>query len=98
VRANADYLRSLLRGKVAIGRSQSWVIPVIYGIERNTIPLADFLQREGLEGSVMEFPAVPVAEARIRLFVTSEHRREELERAADIVLRAAHRFDFATST
>ncbi|MEO6419486.1 MAG: aminotransferase class I/II-fold pyridoxal phosphate-dependent enzyme [Polyangiaceae bacterium] len=94
---NADYLRSLLRGKVKIGLSESWVVPVIYGEERRTILLADYLQREGLEGSVMEFPAVPISEARIRLFVTSEHEREHLERAAEIVIRAAHKFGFATT-
>jgi len=96
VRDNAEYLRSLLRGKVEIGRSESWVVPVVYGSERRTIPLADYLQRQGLEGSVMEFPAVPVSEARIRLFVTSEHQREHLDRAAEIVLRAADTFGFAT--
>lgn len=97
VRDNAAYLRSLLQSKVRIGRSESWVVPVIYGSERRTIPLADYLQREGLEGSVMEFPAVPIAEARIRLFVTSEHSHAHLERAAEIVVRAAHEFGFATS-
>ncbi len=97
VQDNADYLRSLLRGKVKIGLSESWVVPVIYGEERRTILLADYLQREGLEGSVMEFPAVPISEARIRLFVTSEHEREHLDRAAEIVIRAAHKFGFATT-
>lgn len=97
VRDNAAYLRSLLQSRVRIGLSESWVVPVIYGAERNTIPLADHLQREGLEGSVMEFPAVPIGEARIRLFVTSEHSHEHLERAANIVIRAAHKFGFATT-
>jgi glycine C-acetyltransferase len=27
---NSDYLRSLLKNKVDIGTSQSWVIPIIY--------------------------------------------------------------------
>jgi glycine C-acetyltransferase len=95
VRDNAAYLRSLLAGKVPLGRSESWIVPVIYGNERRTIPLADYLQREGLEGSVMEFPAVPMGEARIRLFVTSEHEKQHLERAAAIILRAADKFGFA---
>jgi 7-keto-8-aminopelargonate synthetase-like enzyme len=68
---NAGLLRSSLQGEVDTGRSRSWIVPVIFGSETRSIPLADWLQRQGLEGSVMSFPAVPVNEARIRLFVTS---------------------------
>ncbi|MCB9690131.1 MAG: pyridoxal phosphate-dependent aminotransferase family protein [Alphaproteobacteria bacterium] len=97
-RRNADRLRELLAPHVDIGRSRSWIVPVIYGSERLTLPLADWLQREGLEASVMEFPAVPIGEARVRLFVTSEHTDDHLDRAADILVRAAHHFAFARET
>ena len=66
----------------------------MYGEEEKTIPLLDFMQRHGLETSIMQFPAVPVSESRIRLFVTSEHIGEQLEQAAQILLQAAKRFDF----
>ncbi len=92
---NATLLRSLLRGKVEMGRSESWIVPVIYGAESLTIPLSDWLQRHGLEGSAMSFPAVPVNEARLRLFLTSEHSEEQINRCADIILRAAEIFGFA---
>lgn len=93
-RRNADLLRELLTPHVDIGPTKSWIIPVIYGPERRTLPLADWLQREGLEASVMEFPAVPIGQARVRLFVTSEHTTEHVERAADIIVRAAKKFGF----
>jgi len=92
---NAALLRSLLAQEVEIGRSRSWIVPVIFGPETLTIPLADWLQRHGLEGSVMSFPAVPVNEARIRLFVTCEHRDEQIRRCADIVTRAAAELEFS---
>ena len=92
---NAALLRSALTGRVNIGRSESWVVPVIFGPENLSIPLADWLQRHGLEGSVMSFPAVPVNEARIRLFLTSEHDDSQIQRCADIVTRAAAEFGFA---
>lgn len=95
---NAEYLRTLLRPHVDVGRSRSWVVPVIYGAERRTLPLADYLQREGLDGSVMEFPAVPIGEARLRLFVTSEHTRAQLEQAAAIITGAARHFGFTTAS
>jgi glycine C-acetyltransferase len=92
---NANLLRAELKDKVEIGRSRSWIVPVIFGSETLSIPLSDWLQRNGLEGSVMSFPAVPMDEARIRLFVTSEHSSEQIGRCADIVIRAGKELGFA---
>lgn len=93
---NARRLRERLEGKVDLGRSESWIVTVVYGEETLTIPLLDHLQKAGLDASVLQFPAVEMGESRIRLFVTSEHTAEQIERAADIVLDAARRFGFAT--
>jgi 7-keto-8-aminopelargonate synthetase-like enzyme len=95
---NAEQLRTALNGVVEIGRSRSWIIPVVFGAENLSIPLADWLQRHGLEGSVMSFPAVPMNEARIRLFVTSEHSADQIVRCAEIVSRGAAEFGFSRST
>jgi glycine C-acetyltransferase len=94
VRANAERLRALLQGRVNIGKSRSWIVPVIYGSENDTILLADYLHRRGQEGSVMEFPAVPVNEARIRLFVTSEHQTDQIDACGENILAAAAHFGF----
>ena len=87
-------LRELLRGRVNIGLSRSWIVPVIYGSENDTILVADYLHRHGQEGSVMEFPAVPVNEARIRLFVTSEHQPDQIDACASNIIAAARHFGF----
>lgn len=94
VMENAAFLRARLEPHVTIGPTDSWIVPVVYGEERLTLPLCDWLQREGLDGSVMEFPAVPLGEARIRLFVTADHTRDHLGRAADLLVRAAREFGF----
>lgn len=94
--ANADHLRARLAGRVDIGDSTSWIVPVTFGRDEYAIPLFNHLQGLGLEGSIMMFPAVPKNEARIRLFVTSEHTREQLDRCADLVLEAATEFGFRT--
>ena len=44
--------------KVDIGTSQSWVIPIIFGDERKSLPLGDYLMRKGYDFSIMMFPAV----------------------------------------
>jgi glycine C-acetyltransferase len=91
---NARHLRSLLQGKVRLIDGESWIIPVVYGSERLTMAVSDFVQRNGLDSSVMQFPAVPKDASRMRLFVTSEHTTEQLDRAAEIIIRAAREFGF----
>ena len=94
IKANANYFRSLLQGKVNVGGNDSWVVIVNFGDESKTLNLNDFLQRAGLDTSIIQFPAVPKGEARIRMFVTSEHTEAQLKKAADIILAAAAKFDF----
>lgn len=92
---NAAQLRDLLKDHVTLLNSQSWVVPVLFGSETLTLRLNDYLQRQGLDTSIVAFPATPKNEARIRIFVTSEHTAEQCERAAEIVIAAAHHFGFA---
>lgn len=97
IRQNAERLRTRLQGRVNIGKSRSWIVPVIYGSENNTILLADYLLRRGQDGSVMEFPAVPVNEARVRLFVTSEHKHAQIDTCAANLIEAGREFGFLQS-
>lgn len=93
--ANAARLRERLADAVDLGVSESWIVPVVYGDEEKTLPVLDFIQRAGLDGSVLQFPAVGIGESRLRLFATSEHRPEDLDRAAAIVVQAAEVHGFA---
>lgn len=92
--ANAEYFRSLLEPVVDIGPTRSWIVPVHFGDDRKTLRLNDYLQRNGLDTSIMQFPAVPKNEARIRMFVTSEHTHDQMNQAARIIIRAAEEFQF----
>lgn len=94
LKSNADYFRGLLKGKVNLGVSESWVVIVNFGPESKTLELNDYLQRSGLDTSIIQFPAVPKNDARIRMFITSEHTHEQLKKASEIILDAAKKFDF----
>lgn len=91
---NAAYLRNRLSERLDTGVSRSWVVTVRYQNEQTTLPLNDFMQRSGLDTSIMQFPAVPKNEPRIRLFMTSEHGRAQIDEAADVLFRAAAKFGF----
>lgn len=92
--ANARRMRELLAPHVPIGLSESWIVPVIFGQDTSTFDVTDFVQRHGLDTSVMTFPSVPKNEARLRLFINSEHTEQDLVRAADVIVRAAGQFGF----
>jgi 7-keto-8-aminopelargonate synthetase-like enzyme len=94
IKENSAYFKKLLSEKVDVLHTDSWIIPVIYGDERITLQLSDYLQRNGVDGGLMSFPAVPKGEARIRLFVTSGHTREQLEKSTEIIFKAAEKFGF----
>lgn len=91
---NARLFRGLLKNHVQLVSDESWIVPVLFGPEKLTLPINDYLQRHGLDGSVMQFPAVAKDEARIRLFVTSEHTEPQLRRAANVIISAAEHFGF----
>lgn len=95
--ANAAHVRARLQGRVDLGDSTNWIIPIIYGSERLSIAVSDTLQRKGLDAGILTFPAAPRGEARIRLFITSEHTRAQLDRAVDIILETADALGFAVA-
>lgn len=97
MKESAAFLRSRLEGHVHLGTSSSWIITVLFGADKISLPLFNFLQMNGVEGSIFMLPAVNRNEGRIRLFVTSEHTHEQLERAANIIIAAASRFRFGVN-
>ena len=95
---NTEYLRNILGQSVnLVAGGDTWVVPVLFGSDNVTRPLEDFLQRNGLAAPLMVYPAVRKNKGRIRLFVTSEHTKEQLEQARDIIVKAAEEFGFLKS-
>jgi 8-amino-7-oxononanoate synthase len=95
IRGLSERLRSRLRARVQLVEGDSWIVPVIYGSDQRTLLLTDYMQRAGLETSIVQYPAVPRHLSRMRLFVTSEHTPEQIDRAAAIIVAAAEAFGFA---
>ena len=94
IKENSNYFINLLSSRINCGNSVSWIVPVMYNSESNTIDLNNYLQHNGLDSSIVQFPAVPKNEARLRMFVTSEHTKYQLDKASLIIFEAAERFGF----
>ena len=86
---NTDYFKQQLAGMgFDIGgnttpASETPIIPIILGDGRVTMQFSRALFEAGVMATGIAFPTVPEGKARIRLIMTSEHTRPQLDRALE---------------
>ncbi|MCX4911608.1 aminotransferase class I/II-fold pyridoxal phosphate-dependent enzyme [Streptomyces sp. NBC_00878] len=68
--------------------TQSAILPIVIGDERKAMEMGRAVRARGLFCQTVVFPGVPLGDARLRVSVTSEHTREDLETAAGIFVEA----------
>jgi glycine C-acetyltransferase len=73
--------------------SETPIIPVILGDGRKTMEFSRELFAQGLMATGIAFPTVPEGKARVRLIMTSEHTREQIDQALEILTSVAKRMD-----
>lgn len=78
-------------GGVNTPTTETPITPVIVGEGRAAMDFSRALFEEGVMGTGIAFPTVPEGRARIRLILTSEHTREQLDRALETLERVARR-------
>ena len=81
-----------------VSQTASHVICVPYGSSEKSIPLKLFFRQRGIEMNVLQAPAAPKGQARLRLFVSSEHTLEQMRQTADVLNEAAKQFGMASLT
>ncbi len=69
--------------------SETPIIPIILGDGRKTMEYSRQLFAKGVMATGIAFPTVPEGKARVRLIMTSEHTREQLDRALEILTATA---------
>ena len=95
--ANTRYFQGELRGAgfnvggINTPATETPITPVIIGDGRKTMEFSRALFDEGVMGTGIAFPTVPEGKARIRLMLTSEHTREQLDQALETLERVAKR-------
>ena len=94
---NTRYFQGELRragfnvGGVTTPATETPITPVIIGDGRKTMEFSRALFDEGVMGTGIAFPTVPEGKARIRLMLTSEHTKEQLDQALETIERVAKR-------
>jgi glycine C-acetyltransferase len=71
--------------------SETPIIPIILGDGRRAMDFSRELFAQGLMATGIAFPTVPEGKARIRIIMTSEHTREQLDRALEILSTVARK-------
>jgi 8-amino-7-oxononanoate synthase len=64
---------------------QSPIVPIVLGDADRTLEASRFLESEGFLVTGIRPPTVPEGTSRLRITFTAEHRREDIERLADLV-------------
>ena len=78
-------------GGVNTPATETPITPVIVGEGRAAMEFSRALFDEGVMGTGIAFPTVPEGKARIRLILTSEHTKAQLDRALEMLERVAKR-------
>jgi len=92
---NTRYFQGELRrvgfnvGGVTTPATETPITPVIVGDGRKTMEFSRALFDEGVMGTGIAFPTVPEGKARIRLMLTSEHTKAQLDQALETLERVA---------
>jgi glycine C-acetyltransferase len=95
--ANTRYFQSELKragfniGGVSTPATETPITPIIVGEGRAAMDFSRALFDEGVMGTGIAYPTVPEGKARIRLILTSEHTRTQLDRALETLERVAKR-------
>lgn len=71
------------------GGAESAIIPIVIGDDRKTLEMGREVRARGLFCQTVVFPGVSVGDARLRVSVSAEHTREDLDLAHEIFVAAA---------
>jgi glycine C-acetyltransferase len=94
---NTHYFQTELHGAgfniggVTTPATQTPITPIIVGEGRAAMEFSRALFDEGVMATGIAFPTVPEGKARIRCIMTSEHTREQIDEALEILERVAQR-------
>jgi glycine C-acetyltransferase len=98
LRANASTLRRALAAEgLAVGASETQILPVEIGDAKLTMDLCERALEGGVFAQGIRPPTVPEGTSRLRFTVMSTHRGEELEAAARTVGAAARELGLAAA-
>lgn len=85
--SNIQYLiKGLKRLGFKTGEADSQIIPIIIGSEGESLNLSNYLEEKGIWASSIRPPTVERDASRIRITITLNHKREELDQLLEALI------------
>ena len=85
------FRRKLKRFGFDTGKSETPIIPIMVGDAAKAHEFSREIFQEGVFAQSIGFPTVPEGKARLRTIVSAAHKRQDLERAAEILFSVAQK-------
>jgi 8-amino-7-oxononanoate synthase len=86
----AERLRCFFReNALDYGQSNSQIVPWIIGDAEQTICAANYLEAEGILGTAIQPPSVPVGKSRIRFCITANHTEADIQYLMEAIRKVA---------
>ena len=87
---NREYFAArITRLGLNIGTTETPVIPVIVGEGELAQRMSAYLFAQGIFAQAIQFPMVPKGAARLRVMISAEHSKEDLDQAVDAIAACA---------
>ena len=76
---NVNYMTDQLISMGIDATNETPIFPILIGRNEDTLAVSDYLYENGIIGTAIRPPTVPIGESRIRLTVTAAHNREQID-------------------
>ena len=76
---NVNYMSDQLTSMGIDATNETPIFPILIGRNEDTLAVSDYLYENGIIGTAIRPPTVPIGESRIRLTVTAAHNREQID-------------------
>lgn len=85
---NTKYFRDkMIKAGFNVPESTHPIVPVILGDAKKTKSMAEAMLQNGIYVVSFSYPVVPEGTARIRVQISSEHRREDIDKLVEIFVK-----------
>lgn len=87
LKENIDFFCDCLKNAGINVKSETAIIPIMIGDEKNATDVSQKLFEEGFFIPAIRYPTVPKGQARLRVALMSTHTKEELKKAAELIAK-----------
>lgn len=90
---NVNYMADQLISMGIDATNETPIFPILIGRNEDTLAVSDYLYEDGIIGTAIRPPTVPIGESRIRLTVKAAHDKEQIDYVCQSLHKAMKQLD-----